>query len=153
MNVINKFDAWLDTLYPPAWLDFIRIILGTFIFIKGFIFTSNFELLANNVASIGWFFLAAHAAYYVSFTHLFGGALIALGCYTRSMSLANIPILAGAVVFEYQHFLTVQNHMNLDMAIIVLVGLVLFFFYGGGRFSIDELRRRDNQRKKEMAHG
>lgn len=142
MNVISKFDHWLDTLRAPVWLDFIRLVLGVFLFVKGYTFTSNIESLSNDIASVGWLLFASHAAIYVMMAHMVGGALIALGCYTRTMSLINIPVLIGASVFEYQRFAIASNHISFDMALISLVGLVAIFFYGGGRFSIDELRRR-----------
>lgn len=148
MNAVQRIDLWLDTVKAPSWMDVIRLALGIFIFYKGFIFTQNFQALTENVASMDGLFLTIPIAHYISITHLVGGCLIAMGAYTRAMCLLNLPILIGAVIFNADHFLTVENHLELAMAIIVLALLALFFIYGGGRFSLDELRRRDLQRKK-----
>ena len=147
MNVSRKFSNWLDARKAPVWMDVIRVFLGVFLFYKGFVFTMNFESLHVIAASISWIFISIPLAHYVSIVHLAGGALLALGAYTRSMCLLNIPILMGAVLINYERFLTVDDHMELTAAITVVVLLGLFFVYGGGRFSLDELRRRENQRK------
>jgi len=55
----------------------------------------------------------------------------------------------GAVLINYERFLTVDDHMELTAAITVSLLLVLLFIFGGGRFSLDELRRRENQRKSK----
>ena len=149
MNPIQKFDAWLDSIKPPpSWMDVIRIALGIFIFYKGFVFTLNFEELNQLMTSSNWFYGTIVMAHYVSIVHMAGGALIALGAFTRSNCLLNIPILLGAVLLNYERFYTVDEHMELVTAIIVLSLLILFFFIGGGRYSIDELRRRDKQNRK-----
>lgn len=131
----------------PVWMDPIRVALGLFLFYKGFVFTLNFESLLEIASSINEIFLSIPAAHYVSISHLAGGLLIALGAYTRPMCLLNLPILIGAVMFNYGQFLTVENHMELSMALVILVLLILFTIFGGGRFSLDELRRRDKQSK------
>lgn len=141
----------MDARFAPAWLDLIRVILGVFLFVKGLIFTANFQVLAENVQSMGMVYVAVIAAHYIYLVHAAGGLMIALGAYTRAMSALNIPILLGAVIFNATHFLTVDDLMELEMSVLVLVGLVVYFLFGGGRFSVDELRRRDARRKGEMA--
>lgn len=68
--------------------------------------------------------------------------VLTLGAATRLMSLANIPILAGAVIFNYKQVLASHNYMEFDMALIVLAALILVFFMGGGRFSLDYRRKK-----------
>jgi len=147
MNTLQKLENWINARRAPVWMDPVRVALGLFLFYKGFIFTMNFESLTEIASSIDEVFLSIPAAHYVSISHLAGGLLIALGAYTRPMCVLNLPILIGAVIFNYGQFLTVADHMELSMAIIILVLLVLFAIFGGGRFSLDELRRRDKQRK------
>jgi uncharacterized membrane protein YphA (DoxX/SURF4 family) len=84
-------------------------------------------------------------ALYVVFAHILGGPLIMVGLFTRIACLIQIPILIGAIVFvNYpKGFLSIGNHMELELSIIVLVGLILFMIFGAGRFSIDAKRRRE----------
>ena len=150
MDIFNKIDQWLDTKSAPTWLDFVRVIFGIFLFVKGLIFTANFQSLAENVLDMGLVYLAVIAAHYIYLIHTAGGLLIAMGGYTRMMSALNFPILVGAVVFNYTHFLTVDSLMELEMSLLCLLGTIVFFIFGGGRFSVDELRRRDQKRKAEL---
>lgn len=151
MNLITKIDQWMDARFAPAWLDLLRVILGIFLFIKGLIFTANFQVLADNVQSMGMVYMAVIAAHYIYLVHAAGGLMIALGAYTRVMCALNIPILMGAVIFNATHFLTMDDLMELEMSALVLVGLIVYFLFGGGRFSVDELRRRDAKRKADLA--
>jgi uncharacterized membrane protein YphA (DoxX/SURF4 family) len=91
---------------------------------------------------VGWVLIAAHLAHAILFIHLVSGIVLLLGAATRLMSLVNIPILAGAVVFNYKNLLNVENYMELDLAIVALLLLILVFFMGSGQYSLDEMRRR-----------
>ena len=140
MDAIKSIDTWLDTKKAPVWMDIVRIILGLFIVYKGYEFTSNFEIFTQNVGSIGVAFMAAHLAHYIIFVHLVGGILLALGTFTRSMCILNLPILVGAVIFNYSHFNTVET-MGLPVAIIVLIMLVLIMIYGAGNYSLNAIKK------------
>ncbi|MEQ9414508.1 MAG: hypothetical protein RIF39_11785, partial [Cyclobacteriaceae bacterium] len=63
----------------------------------------------------------------------------------RIVSLIQVPILIGAVAFvNYpKGFLSVGNHMELEISLVVLAGLIVFMVFGGGKFSIDAKRRKD----------
>ena len=150
MNAFQKFDAWTDERRAPAWMDLIRVALGLFLFYKGFLFTRDFPALQEAAGSMDFMFSSIVMSHYVSMAHLVGGLLIALGGYVRSMCLVNLPVLLGAVLINYDRFLTVPEHSELGMSLAVMGGLVVFFIYGGGRFSVDELRRRDRKRKLEL---
>lgn len=139
MDAIKSIDTWLDTKKAPVWMDIIRIILGLFIVYKGYEFTSNFDMFTQNVGSIGVAFMAAHLAHYIIFVHLVGGILLALGTFTRSMCILNLPILVGAVIFNYSHFNTVEK-MGLPVAIIVLIMLTLIMIYGAGKYSLNAIK-------------
>lgn len=139
--MVNKFNNWLDSIHPPAWIDFLRIAVGLFIVYKGAIFAINFESFTENIASVGWIFIAAHLGQVIIFVHLVCGIVLVLGAYTRLMSMLNIPILAGAVIFNYKMMLTSQNYMELPMAIIVLGLLILIFITGSGKFSLDQRQK------------
>ena len=147
MNTVASLGSRMKSLHAPIWLDFLRAIVGVFIVIKGYQFTANFESITQIVGSMGMVLLAAQLAYYIVFAHLIGGALIALGAYTRPMSLLNIPILLGAVIFNARSFLTMDDFMELPIAIGVLIVLIVVSFYGGGKYSLDAILR--NRQKKK----
>jgi uncharacterized membrane protein YphA (DoxX/SURF4 family) len=64
------------------------------------------------------------------------------------MSFIQLPILLGAVILvnSPKGFMSVGNHMELEISVIVLVGLVTFMIFGAGKFSVDEKRRQENAR-------
>lgn len=144
MSVVTKIEGWGNS-HRPGWLDFFRIILGLFITFKGFEFMFNIEGLRGTTAGMDMMFSGAALAHYVIFAHALGGPLIIFGLFTRIASLIQVPILIGAVIFvNYpKGFLSVGNHMELEISLIVLAGLITFMVFGGGKFSIDERRRKD----------
>ena len=139
---MEKFTNWLTSIHAPVWVDPIRMAVGAFIFYKGMVFTSNFESFTTNIESVGWIFVAAHLAQAIIFIHLVGGIILFLGAATRIMSLVNIPILVGALIFNYKQMLMSHNYMEFEMAIVILVLLTLVFFMGGGWLSLDGYKRR-----------
>jgi len=144
MSLVTKIEGWGNS-HRPGWLDFFRIILGLFITYKGFEFMFNIEGLRGTTSGMDVMFSGAALAHYVIFAHALGGPLLIFGLFTRIVSLIQVPILIGAVIFvNYpKGFLSVGNHMELEISLIVLAGLVIFMVFGGGKFSIDEKRRRD----------
>ncbi len=149
MNVIDKIEGWGNS-HRPGFLDFFRIILGLYITYKGFSFLGNIETLEVDIQQANMWAASVTIAHYVVFAHVLGGPLLTLGLLTRIMSLIQLPILIGAVVLiNYpKGFLSMGNHLELEISIVALIGLVVFMIFGGGKFSIDEKRRRE----KEMEH-
>jgi putative oxidoreductase len=84
-------------------------------------------------------------AHYVVFAHILAGPLIAVGLFTRIACVVQLPILIGAVfLVNYPKGLfSLGNHMELEISLIVLVGLIVFVVFGAGKYSIDEKRRRE----------
>src|SRR6185295_11272069 len=149
MSTITRIEDWGNS-HRPGWLDVFRIVLGLFITFKGFEFMFNIESLKMTTAGMNFAFGGAMLAHYVIFAHALGGPLIAFGLFTRFMCLLQLPILIGAVLFvNYpKGFLSIGNHMELEISALVLVGLVVFMVFGAGRFSLDERRRKE----VKMAH-
>lgn len=145
MSLVTKIEGW-GNAHRPGWLDIFRIILGLFITYKGFEFMFNIDSLQNTTSGMGEMFSAAAIAHYIVFAHALGGPLIVFGIFTRIVSFAQVPILIGAVVFvNYPNgFLSLGNHMELEISLIVLIGLIVFMIFGGGKFSVDEIRRKDD---------
>ena len=94
-------------------------------------------------------YAGAAISHYVIFAHLLCGPLIVFGLLTRIMCLVQLPILIGAVAMvNYpKGFMSVGNHMELEVSILVLVGLVVFMIFGAGKFSLDEKRRQEKLQK------
>lgn len=149
MNVINSVEDWGNS-HRPGFLDFFRIALGAFITYKGVVFASNIESLKMTVEGLNMAYLGIVLAHYVIFAHLLCGPLIVFGVLTRIMCLVQVPILIGAIVLVNapNGFLSVGNHMELEVSILVLAGLIVFMIFGAGKFSIDEKRRQEKARSQ-----
>lgn len=146
MNMITKIEGWGNS-HRPGFLDFFRIVLGLFITYKGFSFLGNIESLEMSIEGANMYAAGVALAHYVVFAHVLGGPLIALGLLTRIMCLIQLPILIGAVaLINYpKGFMSVGSHMELELSLIVLIGLVVFMIFGAGKFSIDEKRRKEKE--------
>ncbi len=154
MNIIHKIEDWGNS-HRPGWLDFFRIVLGFYITYKGFAFLNNIESLEMSIQGMNMAYTGASIAHYIVFAHVLCGPLIALGLLTRIMCLVQLPILAGAVIWVNapKGFMSLGSHMELEISIAVLFGLIVFMVFGAGKFSIDEKRRREKEMEmKNMAH-
>ena len=144
MSVITNVERWGNS-HRPGFLDLFRMALGIFITYKGLQFITHMNQLENTTAGINVRFAGAFLSHYVIFAHVLAGPLIAAGLFTRIACLLQIPILIGAVfLVNYPKGLfSVGNHMELEISLIVLAGLIVFMVFGAGRFSIDAIRRRE----------
>jgi len=138
MNVVHKIENWGDNHHPKV-LDVIRFALGLFLFLKGMAFMDNSTYLRDmiedqSVVYIPAWFLQT-LVYYVTFAHMVGGVLIALGVLTRLACIVQIPIVLAAV-FLSGIFLDPVNTMA-SLSIIALVSLVIFTIIGSGPVSLD----------------
>jgi putative oxidoreductase len=149
MSVITNIERWGNS-HRPNFLDLLRVALGIFITYKGLHFISNMSDLENTTQGVNLWFAGAALAHYVIFAHILGGPLIAIGLFTRIACFIQIPILVGAVfMVNYpKGFLSIGNHMELEISLIVLCALVMFMIFGAGRYSIDAIRRKE----METAH-
>jgi putative oxidoreductase len=149
MSVITNVERWGNS-HRPGFLDIFRIALGIFITYKGIFFITHMNELEMTASGINLWFAGAAISHYVIFAHILGGPLIIFGLFTRAACLIQLPILLGAVLLvnSPKGFLSVGNHMELEISLIVLVGLIVFMIFGAGRYSIDAMRRRD----PETAH-
>jgi putative oxidoreductase len=149
MSVITKIESW-GNAHRPGFLDIFRIALGIFITYKGFAFLGNIENLELSIQGVNLNFLGVTLAHYVVFAHVLCGPLIAFGLITRIVCAIQLPILIGAVLLVNfpKGFLSVGNHMELEVSLIVLAGLITFMVFGAGKFSLDEKRRQE----KAMGH-
>ncbi|HEU5293009.1 MAG TPA: DoxX family protein [Cyclobacteriaceae bacterium] len=147
MSVVTDVEKWGNS-HRPGFLDIFRIVLGIFITYKGLSFITNMDKLEGMTTSgVNIAYAGAALAHYIVFAHILGGPLIAVGLFTRIVSAIQLPILIGAVFFvnHQEGFLALGNHMELEVSITVLVGLVTFIIFGAGKYSIDEKRRREEE--------
>ncbi len=146
MSVITNVERWGNS-HRPGFLDFFRIILGLFITYKGLFFVTHMDEFEMTTSGINVYFAGLTVAHYVVFAHILGGPLLAVGLFTRVVSVVQLPILIGAVfMVNYpKGFLSIGQHMELWASILVLVGLIVFIVFGAGKFSIDAKRRRENE--------
>ncbi|WP_022824221.1 DoxX family protein [Hymenobacter norwichensis] len=121
----------------PVWMDALRVLLGLFLFIKGFSFLNNSSdvyYLLSQQHSIGEL---SKAPFFFSVVHMLGGLMIAFGCLTRLALLCQIPILMGAaLVVNPQQGVSTDNR-ELWVSLLVLSLLMFFMIKGPGRYSID----------------
>ncbi len=144
MSVVTDVEKWGNT-HRPGFLDIFRIILGIFITYKGLEFITGLDELETTAASFNIWFAGATLAHYVVFAHILGGPLLAFGLFTRIVCVINLPVLIGAVILvNYpKGFLSVGNHMELEISLVVLAGLIIFTIFGAGKYSIDAKRRKE----------
>lgn len=146
MSVITNVERWGNS-HRPAFLDIIRILLGVFLTYKGLYFITHMGELKMTTTGINAYFAGATLAHYVVFAHILGGPMIAVGLFTRIVSLIQMPILLGAVfLVNYpKGYLSIAQHMELWISILVLIGLVVLMIFGAGAYSIDAKRRKEMQ--------
>jgi putative oxidoreductase len=138
MNMIHKIERWGDN-HHPKFLDIIRIVLGIFLLLKGLGFmenTANLRSIIENQADISIApGLLMALVYYVTFVHLVGGTLIALGILTRFSAIMQIPVVFGAVFFID----ILESPFNTDLlsSVAALMFLVVFAVIGSGKLSLE----------------
>ena len=146
MNLVHKIENWGDTHHPKI-LDLVRIALGVFLLLKGIAFMDNTAYLKSliddqNVIDLSPTLLMI-LVYYVTFAHMVGGILIAVGILTRLGCIIQIPIVLGAV------FLTgiFQEPINAMAwpSITALILLILFLILGSGPISLDNYLSKDSR--------
>lgn len=137
MNLVNRIEHWGDT-HHPAWMDATRIALGVLLFARGISFISDTAYLTKLMNGFRFDLWSVMAVHYVAFAHIFGGFMIAMGCYTRTASLFQLPILLVAVFF-----VNIRNgfsylNSELWLSLVCLLLVVIFAIIGSGKMSMDE---------------
>ena len=137
MGLIKNLNKWANA-HTYLILDLIRVLLGIVLFVKGIEFMSNHEEMEKLAAPFqdvpgGMIFL-----HYLIPAHFVGGILILVGLLTRWAIIAQLPILAGAVLIN---FVGTMNTSNFLIALVVLLVCIFFLFYGSGKHSVDKYLR------------
>jgi len=146
MNLIHKIERWGDS-HHPRFLDIIRIALGVFLFLKGMGFmqnNANLQSMIENQSNLSFSPVLLEALiYYVTFVHMVGGILIALGVLTRFSCILQIPVVFGAVFFI--NILESPFNTDLVSSVAALIFLVVFAVIGSGKLSLECYLQRCNE--------
>lgn len=149
MNFFSKIESW-GNAHRIAIMDYLRVVVGIFIAYKGVEFLLNLEAFNSLTGNMDYAFIYAGAAHYVLFFNVLGGFLIAVGLFTRFISLLQVPVLVAALSYvNYSDGLLTRGSLT---EIIVLAFLILLLIFGSGKFSIDHLRRKDQERFSRLHH-
>lgn len=136
MSLQDDLLQWLDE-HREIVLDLVRIYLGIGLFVRGILFISSTEGVAALADLSGFSFSTAVVAHYVTFAHLLGGLLLAVGLLTRLVTVLQIPILAGAVFFIHWNDGLLSATQSLEFSALVLFLLFVVLVFGAGRWSAD----------------
>jgi uncharacterized membrane protein YphA (DoxX/SURF4 family) len=118
-------------------LDAIRVYLGAGLFFRGLALLATDTGLQQLAGGAAPSLTTSGIAFYVTAAHLVGGALLAVGLYTRLAALAQLPILVGAVVVVHWQDGLLSANQSLEFSALVLFLLALVLLFGGGRWSLD----------------
>jgi uncharacterized membrane protein YphA (DoxX/SURF4 family) len=137
MATTHRLIEWTDAHRDVAF-DLIRIYLGIGLLVRGWLFILDSTAVVNLLADSGDpTFISAAVVHYVALAHFGGGLLLAVGLLTRVAALVQIPVLVGAVFFVHLNEGLLEAGQSLEFSALVLFLLVLIFFHGSGRLSLD----------------
>ncbi len=128
----------------PKWLTILRMALGFILFWKGITFIQNSTQLQAALESMPIKMLDKNAqwiAFLITYINLLGGLFITVGLFTKTFSVAQIPILIGAVFFVNTKTSLNQSTSELILSAVVLLLLIFFAIKGSGVLSADEYFR------------
>ena len=132
MSILRDLEAHRDLV-----LDALRVYLGTGLFFRGLALLTTEgglqQLLGTTEPGLG----LAGLTVYVTAAHLIGGALLAVGLYTRLAALVQLPVLIGAVFLVHWNEGLLSANQSFEFSALVLFLLVLVCAFGSGRWSLD----------------
>jgi putative oxidoreductase len=142
---VNKYSI-NDTLVETRhyWIELLRIFLGALLLFRGVYFALNIGDIYTRVDEV--FFVSGFVtSHYVITVHIVGGILIMIGLLTRLAIVFQIPVFIGAIFFLAGKDILFGLDTNLEFAILVLGLLIVFFFYGAGKWSVDHTLMRKKE--------
>jgi len=131
-------------------IDLVRMYLGIGLFVRGLLFAYQSQGVEVLVDLSEFSFASAALAHYVTFAHLVGGLMLAVGLLTRLAALVQIPILAGAVFLVHFQQGLLSTNQSLEFSALVFFLLVVVFVFGPGEWSTDRyVFEREPERQDE----
>lgn len=131
MKKFNQFFYNLDAKLNTGFA-LIRIFLGVILFVRGLLIFSDPGAILEMVGEDKSFVWIS----YVALAHMIGGALIAVGFYTRMGALFQIPILIGAAFLIKGEKALMMGNQSFELAVLVLFLLIVFLVFGSGPISV-----------------
>lgn len=134
MSISSHRTAWFEDRADLAYA-LIRIYLGVALFVRGALMLwdpSVITRLAGAQQVYIWYS-------YIIGAHLLGGLAMALGVFTRTAALVQIPVVAGAIVFFHLDRGLLTAGQSLELATLVLFLLATTSVFGSGPLSVGRL--------------
>ncbi len=133
MKPIDNLVKWFDENNSLAY-SFIRIFLGIALFVRGIILSSDPQTITQWVGANQWYWWYS----YIIVIHIIGGVLLAIGLVSRLAAFLQIPVLIGAVFFIHLKQGLMRVEQSLELSVLVLILLVIFFLFGSGDLALDK---------------
>ncbi len=127
----------LRHLTPERGFDLIRIYLGVGLAVRGVLFLLDPSWIGQMLESTGEVELAPR---FIAVGHMLGGALLALGLFTRLAAAVQVLPVLGAVLMLHLRDDLASENQSLEFSALVLVMLIFFAFFGAGEWSLDKQR-------------
>lgn len=126
----------------PHWVVIVRVVLGICLIYKGIDFIQHKDQLdiyfAQSKTLKSFLWMVA----FLPWVHIIGGIMILVGLLTRFMSLIQVPIVLGAIVFVNINDQAKGAQSELPFSFLILVLSIVFFIEGGGYMSLDNFIRK-----------
>jgi len=135
--------AGLYESLAPLSYTLIRIALGLILIPHGFnkLFLADAVPASRNFVNFGWAYPLAWA-YFIGALEFFGGIVLALGLWTRAVALAitiEMAVISFAVLWPNWSW----GRRGMEYALFMGIVALAIFFRGGGRWSLDNLMRKE----------
>ena len=143
MDIVKESNTWRDTHQQSIVITVLRVILGLLVLYKGIYFVSHWQELQSILSRSVFEFGSMALAHGIALCHLTGGLFIAAGFLTRVSCLFQIPWVLGAVLFANSPQSVFFVYPEWVLAIVILLGLCFFLFYGSGIYALDVLLKRN----------
>jgi len=142
----QRIEDWANH-HHPRWLDYLRVLLGIVLMIKGIALIVNRDQVIINMqlSNIDAFSFLVTSQYVLVF-YIAGGLLVAAGLLTRVIVLFQIPILIATIIFIDYHQGLFALNSELIYSILILGLLIFFLIYGSGIFSVDYLMNKPKEK-------
>jgi len=135
----------ISKLPQLKWVVVFRVILGLSLFFKGIQFIQDKseirKVFTESLVLREYFWLQT----VIPWLNILCGFFIVIGLFTRLMTIIQIPIMIGAIVFVNSKHGAFEGESNLALSIVILVLLFFFLFVGGGNFAWDQVLRKEDK--------
>jgi putative oxidoreductase len=135
--------AGLYESLAPLSYTLIRVALGLILIPHGYgkLFLNDAVPASRNFVLFGWAYPLAWA-YFIGAIEFFGGILLAVGLFTRVIAAAfviEMSVICFAVLWPNWSW----GRRGMEYALFMGIVALAIFFRGGGRWSLDNLMRKE----------